>query len=143
MANVNGKEYGEVNGSKIVRQPGNKKGRKRIEFFSINTTTQAVANGDTINFVTLPKGARVIGGRVTYGAIGANATLKIGTAADDDRYSGAALDVSAAGGTDLADTQAKFFGEELTDDTLIIGTAGGAAFAAAKDVTGYLEYVID
>lgn len=125
-------------------KPNQLGGRVRMAFFSLNTTNVAVENGDTINLVKIPAGARVIGGQVAFGAMGANATLTIGDAGDPDRLL-AALDVSAAGTAALAskDVVPGLLGHEYSAETIITGTAGGANYAAAKVLHGYILYVVD
>jgi hypothetical protein len=140
MANVNGLEYGQENATPPVRQPLNKIGKKRSKYASINTTTQAVANGDTVNLMTLPKGARIRDIYVAFGAMGASATLIIGDSGDTDRLL-ASTDVSAAGQSRLLPTTG--FGYELTADTIIYATAGGANYAAAKDLQVWVDYLVD
>jgi len=142
MAELYSDQYTKLNASTKL-DPTELRGRVRIAYFKRSTSAALpVASGDTIKLTQLPSGARVIGGNVAFGAMGASATAKIGTAADDDRYSGS-VDVSAAGHSELAGTIAKNTCDALTADTDIILTAGGANYAADKAVVGYLLYVID
>ena len=85
MANVNASEYGRFSGGTGLIQANEQGGKVRSAYFSVNTTTQAISSGDTVNLATLPKGARLLGGFVSFGAMGASATLVIGDSGDADR----------------------------------------------------------
>jgi hypothetical protein len=137
MANVNASEYGRFAGGSGLILANELGGKARIAYFSVNTTTQAISSGDTVNLVTLPKGARILGGKVSFGAMGASATLTIGDAGSAVRLL-ASTDVSAAGAVDIF--AAAGVGYETTDATIIIATAAGANYASAKDLKGYLLY---
>lgn len=125
-------------------------GKKRIMWWDFTTAatdgagTGPVNTGDTILLGTLPTGARVIGGRITFGAMGTGADVHIGTVADPDRYL-ATGNVAVAGELDIAHTDALFFGDKLTAETNILATnpaAGSANWATtAQTFKGYLEYV--
>lgn len=123
-----------------VLNPANKAGRVYQKYFSFNTTTITVNNGDTVELVKVPVGARIVGGYITFGAMGASATASIGYAGATTRYLNGGS-VAAIGQLSLANTQALNFGDELAAEKLIILTAGGANYAAAKDLTGYIEYI--
>lgn len=118
----------------------NTAGRVYRKYFSFNTSTITVTTSDSIELCKLPVGARVVGGHITYGAMGASATASIGYAGATTRYL-SGLDVSALGAADFADTQARNFGDALTEEKTILLTPAGANYAAAKDCTGYIEYV--
>lgn len=104
-----------------------------------------VAAGETILLARLPAGARVIRGYAIIGAMGAGADAQIGTAADPDRYSGT-LDVASASTPWLADTEAKFQNDLLTDETDIILTnpsSGSATYATTNQpVVGWILAVM-
>ena len=137
MANVNASEYGRFAGGTGLIQANEQGGKLRAAYFSVNTTTQAISSGDTVNLAVLPKGARILGGFVSFGAMGASATLKIGDSGSDVRLL-ASTDVSAAGTANIL--AAAGFGYETTDVVTVIATAGGANYASAKDLKGVIFY---
>jgi len=139
MGNVYSDQYTTAINNKQLVKDNEWDAKFRVFFFSRTTTTAApIANGDVLYLCRLPRGSRILGGNVAWGAMGSSATAKIGTVADDDRYLTAATSVAAVGSAALAGTIALFHGEELTVDTDIILTAGGANYAADKDIKGYL-----
>lgn len=131
-------------------KPNEEGGRERILRFTYTVSASSPLNiADTITTQVLPKGARIFGGNVTFGAAGASATLSVGkgaslngNAAVPAAYLNAA-DVHAAGSSLLANTQALNYGDELTDDTPLLLTAAGANFANGTVIAGHVSYVID
>lgn len=113
-------------------------GRTRAFYFSRATSAaKPIANGDIVMACRIPKNARILGGNITFGAMGASTTIKVGTAADAIKYLGS-TSVAAAGSAVLANTQALNYGEELSADTDIILTCEGANYAADKEIRGHL-----
>jgi hypothetical protein len=123
-------------------KPNELGGRGRIAYFAVTTSAYA-STGDVINLTTLPKGARVVGGRIVWAANAASTTLSVGYTGAATRYLGATAVGAAAGGADLANTIALNLGEELTAITTVIATPGGATWTAATSILGFIEYVID
>lgn len=138
-------------------QPNQYEGRLRIARFTYDTDTDRTQNHH-VGLAVLPKGARVIGGFVAFGAMGAGATMGIGLAGNDDSgYIDAdnsvsdvathflnALDVSAAGVTEtLARTVALNYGYELEKECKLVMKMTGAQWAADKQVYGHVEYIVD
>jgi hypothetical protein len=118
----------------------NTKGKVKRAYFSLNTTDTPVSDGDTVELCKVPVNARIVGGFIVYGAMGASATAIIGIAGDTNRYM-ASEDVSAAGSEAWANVEAEAFGDVLTQEETIILTAGGANYAADKNILGYIEYI--
>lgn len=118
------------------------KGRIRVAYFDFTTPADGVAIGDTVDLVTLPKGARILGGRSAYEAMGAGATMQIGVSGDADKYF-AAASVAAAGNAAIAADVATNTGDVLADETTVFATAGGANWAAGKRLCGHLAWVLD
>lgn len=127
-------------------------GEISFAYFTRNTTTPAnstdldgapltaaAANGDVIYACRLPKGARILFGRLFREALGASVTLKVGIVGSDAAYL-ASFDASAAGASELAATYALGAGSLLTADTWLIITIGGANPAADKVISGYIAY---
>lgn len=83
----------------------------------------------------LPANAIITGGDVVVGTAwnsGTTATLKLGDAADDDRYTAAAIDLKTAGRTALTVTGLKY----LTATTLnaLVAQTGAAATAGSARI---------
>lgn len=120
-------------------------GRVRISYFDYTVPTATVAVNDTIDLVTLPKGARILGGHAAWeamstGAGAAGVTIGDGTTAN--KY----LDttsVDAAGSCTFADTIALNTGEVLTADTTLVAKGAGEAWAATKTFAGHVLWVLD
>lgn len=116
-------------------------GRVRMAYFSVPAIT-GLAQDDLVNLTKIPAKARVVGGRIDHGAYGAAVTLDIGISGDTDKYL-SALDISAAGQSDIADTLVLNQGvATLVEETV------QALFEAANPsdvavLSGYLLYVID
>jgi hypothetical protein len=123
-------------------KPNELGGRSRIAYFAVTTSAYS-SSGDVINLTTLPKGARVVGGRIVWAANAASTTLSVGTTASATRYLGATAVGASAGGADVANTVALNLGDELTASTVITATPGGATWTAATSILGFIEYVID
>lgn len=122
-------------------------GRVRMAYFSYTTPTATVAVNDTIDLCQIPAGARILGGRIDFEAMssgGGTAKLQIGTAADPDKFLGS-TSVDSAGQTDFANTFALGMGS-LHDGSVIQAVNPddtSEAWAADKDLYGYIEYVLD
>lgn len=118
-------------------------GRVRVAWFESKDSYDA-ASGDRVRLAKLPDGARVLGGRVDFGAFGTSVTLDIGDDDDDDRYI-SAHDVSSAGQTDFANTVALGMGHKVSGSgqTTVWAKLEGADPAADKQLDGYIYYVQD
>jgi len=123
-------------------KPNELGGRGRIAYFAV-TTSAFASSGDTINLTTLPKGARVIAGRIAWAANAASTTISVGYTGAATRYLGATAVGASAGAADFANTVALNFGDELTAITVLVATPGGATWTAGTSILGYVEYVID
>lgn len=120
-------------------------GTRRVAFFKFTVPTGNAATSDTVDLITLPKGARILGGTYATEAMSTaagTATLSIGDGTTANKYLDAA-NVDAAGNGAFAHTVALGFGSELTADTTLVATVGGEAWAAGKVLTGAVEYVVD
>lgn len=125
-------------------------GKQRVAFFSVLTT--GTASGDVLNLVTLPKGARILAGRLLTEALGASVTLSVGTdqaltqpnatVAAGAANLLAATSVASASQTDFAATYALGQGALANDaNTTVYATVGGATPTTAKQISGYVEYL--
>jgi hypothetical protein len=144
MATLNSLEYANTVAVPIIKNDTNIKGGKlRHLWFSYATATATpVSNGDVIIIGGLGTGDRISSGYVTFGAMGASATLSIGTTADAVHYANA-IDVSAAGQTSFANTATLNFGEILAASTTLQLTAGGANYASGKNILGHITFERD
>lgn len=146
MASYDSTQYADTLAKPASRlKPNEWGGRVRRSWWDFTTPAGGLTVGDTVNLVTLPRGARVLGGRVGFGDMttgGGTATAEIGYAGAASRYAGA-LNVDAAGESDFADTAARNFGDELDADRTILATVGGEDWAAAQSFTGYIEWMRD
>jgi len=144
MANVDSVQYANSTAVPIsLAKPNELGGRIRVAYFSYTTPAAGLTNGDVIRAFTLPKGARIISGRLAWEALGASTTLSVGYSGSATRYLGATSSASA-GGADLANTVALNHGDELSASQVILVTLGGAnTSASALNIRGSLEYVVD
>lgn len=120
-------------------------GKVRVLYFSRSTTDAVngnLANGDVIDAGQLPKGARIIGGKLDQDALGSGVTLTVSLSVSSTALSGA-LDVAAAGEDVFANTVALNYGYELTVTERLLITVGGGTPASSKVIKGHLLYVID
>lgn len=128
-------------------------GKERVAYFSKLST--GAAQNDTLELVTLPKGARILGGVLLNEALGASCTIALGTdlALAEGTSTGtaisaavnnllAATDVSAAAATPFAATFALGAGAVCANgNTKIIATIAGAAPTTARDIAGWVRYL--
>lgn len=123
---------------------------RRIKFFDFVTT--GGAQNDTVDCVDLPKGARLLGGKVITEALGASVTLSAGLNVALTNVAGSSIAASATqvlGATaaatavqlDLANTFALGAGATLDAAGKLYLTIGGATPTTAKYVCGWVEYV--
>lgn len=118
-------------------------GRARRIYFTKTLPGSGLATGDSIALCTLPKGARVLGGKFNWSATqGATATSAVGYAGATGRYFAAAVTASAATFA-LADTQAQNYGDELAADQIILITNAAAAWTVSTVLMGHIEFLVD
>lgn len=116
----------------------------RLEWTYTTPASGAPAVGDYVELVKLPKGARVLGGKVICEALSSGA----GTAGADIGYSGAdtryaaALNLDAAAQADFGNTIALNYGDVLADEKVLRAKVTGEAWAVSKKVYGYVEYML-
>lgn len=144
MANVDSTQYANSTAVPIsLAKPNELGGRRRVAYFTYTTPAAGLTNGDVLRATTLPKGARILGGRLAWEALGASTTLSVGYEGAATRYLGATSSASA-GGAELANTVALNLGDELSSSTVVLVTLGGAnTSASALIIRGHIEYVVD
>lgn len=128
--------------------------KRRVDFFSVLSTA---AIGDTINLVKLPKGARILGGRLTGQANTASSTLSLGTDQALVSGSGGAVAISAGAANLLAATAiSSAYDVEFAATfalgrgalasaaaTIVYATVGGATLTGTAHITGWVEYTVN
>jgi len=112
---------------------------------------------DVIVLARIPAYARVTGGFMAFGAFGAGATMSLGTATvsnilsetgttvtvvDAVHYLGA-TSVAAIGSANFANTLALNYLEQVTQETWLVATAGGANYANGIELRGHLDWLLD
>lgn len=187
FSNEQAKVSPNVIGHQQLLKNNEKLGSVRTLKFSLDTGTAAgtsggqsnntianvapMASGDRFLIGSLPKFSRVIGVDMNYGAMGASATLSIGT--DATGYADTQPDFGVGTGTEIINAQtvaaastvnklvmaqpttvaavppdstgvsAGYGFENKAGKVLIFGTAGGANFAASKHIEGTIYFVSD
>jgi len=112
-------------------------GRVRIARGSYSGSDAA---GTVIRLAKIPKGARILGSSRIYFEAGQNAsmTVKVGDAANDERYLAAVAPGSAAAFVDLAPAD-----HIATAEEWILLTTGVAALTDGKKITFEIFFVLD
>ena len=139
--------YEQAKGSEV-------RGKVRTAVFDVTTPAAGGAINDVIALGILPKGARVLNGRVWWEAMSTGAgaaTGEIGTYTRDlagnltvDASAAylAATSMDAAGQADMANTQAlNMLAAGLADERVVGLKVTVEAFAAAKKISGWLKYI--
>jgi hypothetical protein len=116
-------------------------GRVRCAVGSVTPGTEAA--GTIINLVKLPKGARILPSSKLYLEAGQNAniTIKVGDAADDDRYLAAVAMGTSAAVVSLARTAALGHTDLAAEGWIFITTAVDAL--TAKYIAFEIFYMVD
>lgn len=138
MANTNSTQYtNQVAYRDTSTSTG---GRIRRNYFTCATTTVGI--GDTMTLTQIPKGARVVGGRLQFTvAQGAAATTAIGIAGTTGKYFVAAVQ-NVTTYTEMAKNATENYGVETTAAETIIATNAAATWTAAT-CYGHIDYVTD
>ncbi|OGQ00030.1 MAG: hypothetical protein A2Z40_03180 [Deltaproteobacteria bacterium RBG_19FT_COMBO_60_16] len=126
-----------------VPNPANTAGIVKCEWFEGTVkTADLLAVGTLINLVTLPKGARIIGGLWGNDATfsGSGVTLDIGFPDDPDKF-GDGVDCASLNDTLIANTKLLGRGYVLTQDELISATVIGDVIVDAGTYYGYFLYI--
>jgi hypothetical protein len=137
-------KYSTQYNSAVVTKKGtqlraNDWGGKVRAYFAQISSTASITTSDTVYMMKLPKGSRILGGRLTY--TGATAgSVKVGVSGTLDKYLGATT-ISTAGGTDVANTPALNHGDLLTADTDILVTPTVDVTTSGTVTIGLVMYV--
>ena len=111
--------------------------RVQVENYTIN----AKASGSIINVAKLPKGAVFLTALVVTDGLGSGVTLTLGDSGDADRYL-AATSAASAGAIECQAIAG--IGYQMTDDTTIYLTTGGATTASSnKSIKMFILYSLE
>ena len=125
----------------------------RVHTMYANYVTTAIASSTVIEMFTLPKGVRILSGKLITGAMGASVTSAVGTdvATVDDlgavtTAAGsanflAATSTAAASNTGICQTQLLGAGSLTTAATTVNITTGGATATAGISVQLWIDYL--
>lgn len=153
MANFQADLAANLAATPQIRNKANKQGG-RIRWFESTYTAPASGTpqvGDTIEFGSLPLGARVVAplSSLNYSAGTASSTLAIGDQVTPARHL-AATAINAAGNTALTNPANGAASFETSDNSntssnncKLLGTVAGAAVAANQVITLRVAYVQD
>ena len=143
MATYNGDNYDVAENfdpsseNKLDRGLWGGKVRVQADSYTIN----AKASGTVINIAKLPKGAVFVGGLVVTDGLGSGVTIACGDSGDADRYL-AAASVASAGAVEMQAIAG--IGHQMTDDTIITLTTGGATTASSdKTIKTFILYSLE
>lgn len=137
--------------------PTESRGRRRASYFSYTVPAGGEADDNHVFACKIPEGARILGGSFKTDGCGAGAQVDIGVAAvdgsgyidtaetvsDDDDFFGAAVDIAAAGADAFASTIAQNYGYKTEKELWLVLTVENAAWGAAAEIAGDIEYVVD
>lgn len=167
----NNEKYGSVRTLKFSLDTGTAAGTSGGQSNNTIANVAPMASGDRFLIGSLPKFSRVLAVDMTYGAMGASATLSIGT--DATGYATTQPDFGVGTGTELINAQsvaaastvhrlimaqptlvaavppddtgvsAGFGFENKAGKVILYATAGGANFASGKHIEGTIYFVSD
>ena len=126
MATTQSKEYKDLLDGKIVAE---NEVNAKLRRFKATITLASQASGDVIQLFKVPAGYSFVTGILNASASLATATVKIGTAADDDKYRASAVHTATT--PTLFGAQDGFVKGGNTADELVILTVGTAALPAS------------
>lgn len=110
------------------------------------TPSAALGLNDTIEFMKLPKGARIVGGWLKFAAQGGSCAIKIGNLAGDsvsaDDDSLATEVISSAGIVLLSAENAALFGTQLSEELTISGLVTVAGANTGAKIQLCVQYVL-
>lgn len=150
MPNVKSDQVTNITAEPRTLLQPNENGRLYRAYFSV-TFAGTESAGDVIQLQKLPKGARVVGGKIIHSDLGTDVNLDIGyedaddsdTNVDDDAFTATVLDLSSAGSQDFALAVVGDFGRELPAESWLTGTLvdGGSYSASSGTIEGYVDYI--
>lgn len=126
MATTQSKEYKDVVDGKILTA---NEVNAKLYRFKATIELAAQASGDVVELFKVPAGMSFVTGILNSSASLATATVKIGTAADDDKYRASATHTATT--PTLFGAQAGFVEGGNTTEEVVLLTVGTAALPAS------------
>lgn len=120
-------------------------GRVRKKWFDFTVPAGNAAVNDTVELLRIPKGSRILGGKIATDGMSSGAgaaSIQLGDGTTATKYLGT-TSVDTAGTSEFANTLALNFGEKLASELLLTATVITEAWAAGKLLKGYVEYAQD
>ena len=141
MATIKSTQITNNEASPVTQNPPNVAGKLyRVFFDAISLASGNI--GDVIEAVKLPKGARVLGGYVSWEAMsGGTQTLAIGIAGDTGKWYAATAMGTSEGDLEFGKKISLDGGVELTAAATVLLTNGTAAWSASKTFKGWIDYL--
>ena len=136
MASVKGVNFTNITADPIVNaDSGEWSGKLRVQYDTYEASS--LGAGSDISVARLPKGAKVYDIVVHFDNLGSGTSLKVGDAADDDRYIAATATTSAGQMSMAQEGAIGGFAFEQTAETDIILTNAGTASGTIKCAVFY------
>lgn len=132
MANFNSIELTAMGSGTPLKPSTANAYNARVKRYRASFELDSQASGSTLTLCTLPKGSVLLGIAITTSVSLSTATVKIGTADDDDKFSAAGTYTATNKPTLVCN--ASELKEALDADTTIIATTGTAALPASGDL---------
>lgn len=126
MATTQSKEYKDVVDGKIITA---NEVNAKLYRFKATIELAAQASGDVVELFKVPAGLSFVTGILNSSASLSTATIKIGTADDDDKYRASAVHTATA--PTLFGAQAGFVAGGNTTEELVLMTIGTASLPAS------------
>ena len=129
----------------ILGDPSEQGGRVRRKYFSFTVPAGNAAINDTVQLTRIPKGARLLGGKIAAEAMstaGAVASIQIGDGTTPAKYLGT-TGIDTAAISDFGDTVALNFAEKLAAELTLTATVLVEAWAAGQKLLGYIDFMTD
>lgn len=132
MATVYGVNKTKFDGGDVL-DPGTWNARVKVSFDEYEASS--LAAGSTIVMMPVPKGAKILGGKLYFDALGASTTLAVGDGTTADKYL-SATDTSTAGSAEFDKIDNLFKALSATEN-ITLTLAGGAATGTIKLMVMY------
>jgi len=132
MADVKGKNRTIIEERKYL-DPGTWNARAKVSFDEYEAAGLEAAS--TITMMTIPKGAKIVGGKVYFDALGTGTAIDVGIAGDPYKYLNGEV-TESPGSADIGDVDTLF--KTLEDDETLIVTTTGATTGTIKLMVMYV-----
>lgn len=108
--------------------------RRRTSWVAFTVPAGGLPVSDTIELLEIPRGVRLLGGKIVFEAMSSaagTANIQLGDGTDADKYLGT-TSVDAAGEAEFGHTAALNYGEKVADTFRLTATVLGEAWAAGQ-----------